>query len=266
MKNNITYILPIHEYNENVKGYLDKLLPTVKESSQNVKDKLFIVGPKQTTTNVKGLAEGYGIQNVTLIDNDETNLFTQINKGVMKCTSKYFCILEYDDVLRPFWPVAAEPYMKENSEASIFMPIVRLYDEKNKVTSFSNEVAWAISFTENMGQIDLKMMENYMDYTLSGALIKTEAFISAGMLKPSLSIAAVYEFLMRMAYKGNKIFVVPKCGYVHTINREGSFYKTETSKITQDEAMFYIKTAKQEYFFDNDRNIKYEKKDDKNKE
>ena len=256
MRSNITFILPLHIYDNTVKGYLTKLFPTIVESCEGTNNKLFIVGPKDVIEKAKDLAPT-GLTSLTLIENDETSVFTQINKGVMKCTTKYFSIIEFDDLLRPFWPKVAETYIDEKKDVSIFMPIVRLYDEKNEVTSFSNEVAWAASFVKdekNIGYLTLAEMENYMDYTLSGAIIKTEDFISAGMLKPSLSIASIYEFLLRMAYKSKKIFVIPKCGYIHTVNRDGSFYKTETAKLSQDEAMFYIKTAKQEYFFDEDRN------------
>ena len=54
---------------------------------------------------------------------------------------------------------------------------------------------------------------------------------------------------------------IPRLGYKHTNLREGSIfwnYKFGDNKITDDEVRFWLDTAKKEYFFTVDRNIKYE--------
>jgi len=54
---------------------------------------------------------------------------------------------------------------------------------------------------------------------------------------------------------------IPRLGYKHMNLREGSIfwnYKYGDLKMTDDEVKFWIQTAKKEYFFVNDRSIKYE--------
>jgi hypothetical protein len=54
---------------------------------------------------------------------------------------------------------------------------------------------------------------------------------------------------------------IPKIGYKHTDLREGSIfwnYKNWSDRLSEDEVRFWIDTAKKEYFFTQDRNIKYE--------
>ena len=258
---NLTYILPVHIYNKDVERYLKRLFSSLENVDSKNKEKLLIIGPAGVLDKVKEIVEKTTLKNTSFIENEDTNIFTQINNGVLKCTTKFFSILELDDEVMPFWPSVAEPYVEAKKDVSLFLPIVHLKDEKNGNSALSNEVAWASSFSDELGYIDLGALENYMDYIISGGICKTEDFISSGMLKPSLSIASTYEFLLRFAYSGKKIYVVPKCGYIHYVNRDGSFYKTETERITNDEAMEYIKLAKKEYFFENDRGSKESKKD-----
>jgi hypothetical protein len=54
---------------------------------------------------------------------------------------------------------------------------------------------------------------------------------------------------------------IPRMGYKHENLREGSIfwnYKFGEDKIVDDEVRFWLNTAKKEYFFNQDRNIKYE--------
>jgi hypothetical protein len=54
---------------------------------------------------------------------------------------------------------------------------------------------------------------------------------------------------------------IPKIGYRHINLREGSIfwnYKNGSEKLSEQEARFWIESAKKEYFFTNQRDIKYE--------
>jgi hypothetical protein len=54
---------------------------------------------------------------------------------------------------------------------------------------------------------------------------------------------------------------IPKLGYKHTNMREGSIfwnYKFGEEQMLEDEVKFWVQAAKKEYFFVNDRNIKYQ--------
>jgi hypothetical protein len=58
-----------------------------------------------------------------------------------------------------------------------------------------------------------------------------------------------------------KIMSIPKIGYKHINLREGSIfwnYKNGDNNLTDEEIRFWVESAKKEYFFINDRAIKYE--------
>ena len=60
---------------------------------------------------------------------------------------------------------------------------------------------------------------------------------------------------------GIKSMSIPRLGYKHTNMREGSIfwnYKNGESVLTDDEVKFWLQTAKKEYFFVDDRSIKYQ--------
>ena len=57
---------------------------------------------------------------------------------------------------------------------------------------------------------------------------------------------------------------IPRLGYKHLNLREGSIfwnYKFGENKMVDNEVRFWIETAKKEYFFKEDRSIKFEDKE-----
>jgi hypothetical protein len=53
---------------------------------------------------------------------------------------------------------------------------------------------------------------------------------------------------------------IPRIGYKHSNMREGSLfwnYKNGTDKMLDEEVKFWVQNAKKEYFFTEDRSIKY---------
>ena len=96
----------------------------------------------------------------------------------------------------------------------------------------------------------------------AGCVIKKSVIEDFGGFKPSIKLTFIYEFLLRLTYNSVSIMTVPKLGYKHTNLREGSIfwnYKFGEEKMTEDEVKFWIQTAKKEYFFVGDRDIKYQR-------
>jgi hypothetical protein len=63
-----------------------------------------------------------------------------------------------------------------------------------------------------------------------------------------------------MTYNSVKMMTIPKLGYKHINMRPDSLfwdYKFGANKISEEEVKFWVSTAKKEYFFTDDRNIKY---------
>lgn len=257
----VTYIIPIVEYNDAVKPFLKRAIKSAEaiDGSKN----FVLVGPTEVVDKAKVEFES----EVDVVYNDEkTDFCSQVNKAAFFCKTPYFSILEFDDVFYHYWQKEALRYAK--SDVSVLLPIEELAEgnepDKLMFHGFANEIAWNAAFSNEekheLGYVDTDELEGYLDFSLSGALIKTEDFISFGGLKPSLKIAACYEFLLRVCHNSKAIYVVPKVGYSHTIGRLDSYTEVAAKEISPEEGKWLIDTAKQEYFFKEDRNKTFENK------
>lgn len=261
---NISYIIPVDDFNEEIETLLERALKSLNAMSNTKKTRVIVVGPNNILDKVSVVCnECKCKQTLIMVPNEDVDVFTQINKGVMQCTTEYFSVLEYDDAFYPYWAKCVERYIKAGENASIYMPINELVDANNPeaIIGTNNEIALANSYTNNyeLGFLDIDSLEDYIEFNVTGAIIKTEDFIAVGRLKPSLKIASWYEFLLRMAYNHKIIRVLPKIGYIHTVGRKNSYSEKMRDVITPEHASFLLTTAKQEYFFKEDRNKSYEK-------
>lgn len=258
----ITIIVPLHEYNEK---YLKRALSSINlgEVKNNKYYEILFVGPAEVCEQAEKLNKTINNFETRSIVNTETDFQTQINKAVFDCVTPYFTILEYDDMYTTNYFKNMQEFIKKHSEYSVILPINEYITTEEEVVSFGNEIALDPSFADTIGVIGLEELQLFMDFNCTGGLFKTEDFISIGGLKKSLKIASWYEFLMRLCYKSKKIYVLPKIGYNHTIDREDSYMSIEQKRITQEEGKFLIDTAKQEYFFKEDRNITFKPQDNR---
>jgi hypothetical protein len=143
----------------------------------------------------------------------------------------------------------------------VFLPVVVETDEKGVFAGFTNEATFAANFTQEIGFLTNDTLQEYQNFQTSGGVIKKQILEDFGYMKPSMKLTFVYEFLLRLTYNSAVIMTVPRLGYKHTNLREGSLfwnYKFGEDKMLEDEVRFWIKTAKQEYFFVDDRAIKYQ--------
>lgn len=252
----LTVIVPIQNYDTETQTLLKRAIDSYKKADDG-KTKLLFIGPKEVIEKVK---EEYKGKNTSYIENENTNFQTQINIAVEKC-GEYFSILEYDDVYTPKWFENVEKYMETNNEASIYLPLtqVLLYEGmENGPIGYVNEAVWATSFSNDLGYLDLEVLTSYMNFNTTGGVFRTDDFKKVGKLKESMKLTFWYEFLMRTLFNGKKIFVIPKVGYIHTLNRKGSLSYIYNETLSNEEADFWIETAKKEYMFKNDRNKTFE--------
>lgn len=256
----VTYIIPLHKYNKKIEALFNKALESVEKVEGNG-DTVCIVGPQKVVDSAKKFVEGknFSGKKIDYVVNDQTDFCSQINKAAFACLTPFFSVLEFDDEYMPYWNRVAQEYAAAEN-ASIVLPITQLV-ENSAVVSLANEIVWTPSFVQDedkeFGVVNSGVLDGFMDFNVTGALIRTEDFITLGGLKPSLKIASWYEFLLRACYNSKKVYVVPKIGYSHTIGREDSYSETMAKELKQEEGSWLIKTAKQEYFFKQDRNKKF---------
>jgi hypothetical protein len=87
--------------------------------------------------------------------------------------------------------------------------------------------------------------------------MKKETYQSYGGFKSNIKLTFIYEFLLRMSYKSCKIMTIPKFGYKHVNQREGSLFYNYRQSINPVEANWWLNKAKSEFYHENDRELSY---------
>jgi GT2 family glycosyltransferase len=258
-KTDITVLIPIHELDESTQSLFEKAIKSV-ENQEMLPQKVMIIVPKGSYVIdlLKKMDYGDIKDIVEIVENDsgDTSFQAQINYGANKVETKYFTILEFDDEMGSIWLRNAHEYIEEKgNEVDVFLPIVIDTDKNNVFAGFTNEAVWVYGFSERMGYLDSEALDNYNSFSIDGMVIKTEVFNEVGGLKTKIKIYFIYEFLLRLAYLGHNIFVIPKFGYKHTNERENSLFYNYKKEIRPDEAKWWQSVAKREYMFKEDRDI-----------
>lgn len=191
----------------------------------------------------------------------EPNFSEQVNYGVRSTNSKWISIFEFDDEYSKIWFDNVKKYSESYPDVDSFLPIVVDTDEKGQFAGFTNEATFALNISSEMGVLTNDTLQTYQNFQISGMVIKKDSFLNFGLLKPSFKLTFGYEFFLRMTHNSIRIMSIPKIGYKHTNLREGSIfwnYKNGDNILSEEEVRFWIDSAKKEYFFINDRAIKYE--------
>ena len=267
MENNIekfdvSVILPIKSAMPfGFEDYFNKCIESLKTQKTQINE-LVIVHTNETTL-VEHLNNfDFGNLNVVKYEwTKEPNFAKQINFGVQSSKSKWISIFEFDDEYSSIWFKNVNEYSKVYSDVDVFLPIVVDTDEKGLFAGFTNEATFAMNISSEMGFLTNETLQQFQNFQISGMVIKKSTFVDWGMLKPSFKLTFGYELFLRLTHNSVKIMSIPRIGYKHVNLRNGSIfwnYKNGQDVLTENEVKFWIDSAKKEYFFINDRAIKFE--------
>ena len=271
-KSNISVIIPIHTVID-LDQYLPKALESVTKNTVQP-DEILIVrcACPEVTEFLSGYDFGDLVNKVRVVETQKTKEFAHmVNSAVEEVNTDYFSILEFDDEYSSIWFKNAVKYIKAYPDVDVFLSHVIDVNEKNEFVGTTNEVTWSLGFVQgmtpeesfsNLGFLDLEALKTFPNFQLSGAVIKKATFEDIGGIKNNVKLSFVYEFLLRMTYNGYKVMTIPKSGYKHMNMRPYSLFwryrNDDRYKLSQDEGKFWMQTAMKEYFFNFDREIKYE--------
>ena len=245
----LVVIIPLHEFSKGVNELLSRAVESVPSDIE-----IRISCKHGLSEKIKKSYKGY--KNVVIyeseLDESPSDFCSLVNQATED--SKWFSILEYDDEYTPIWFDNFKKYADFYSDISVFLPLEDLVDYKDgKFIGMGNEAPWASSFSNELGYIDLDCLQNFFDFYLTGSIFNTADWIELGGLKPLIKLTFWYEFLLRATYKGKKVFVIPKVGYKHKLGRDGSLIEEYKKAIGEKESNFWVKVAKKEYFFKEQR-------------
>ena len=271
-KSNISVIIPIHTVID-LDQYLPKALESVTKNTVQP-DEILIVrcACPEVTEFLSGYDFGDMKKKIRIVETKKTKEFAHmVNSAVEEVKTDYFSILEFDDEYSSIWFKNAVKYIKAYPDVDVFLSHVIDVNEKNEFVGTTNEVTWSLGFVQgmtpeesfsNLGFLDLEALKTFPNFQLSGAVIKKATFEDIGGIKNNVKLSFVYEFLLRMTYNGYKVMTIPKSGYKHMNMRPYSLFwryrNDDRYKLSQNEGKFWMQTAMKEYFFNFDREIKYE--------
>ena len=261
-KLNLSIILPIKSaLAKDFDEYFESAIKSLKIQKTTFNELIIVhTQEEQLVTKLKNY--DFESLNVKLIEYvGEPSFQKQISFGVEQSESQWISFFEFDDEYSNIWFDNVLKYSEIYPDVDAFLPIVVDVDNKGTFAGFTNEATFAANFTQEVGFLTNDTLQNYQNFQTAGSVFKKEIIEDFGGFKPSIKLTFIYEFLLRLTYNSVSIMTIPKLGYKHTNMREGSIfwnYKFGESVMTEDEVKFWIQTAKREYFFVEDRAIKYE--------
>ena len=253
----ITTIIPVHKFDDEVKTLLETSVKSFVETSKNNPSDLMFVGPKEVLEQVKAL----NLHEAEYVENEETWFSAQINAAAKKVKTDYFAILEYDDEFTPIWFDNVVKYINTGDDIAVYLPLTEVFDYQHKAEGpigYVNEAVWASSFSEKLGHFDNECLQDYLIFNTTGGVFRTKDFIEVGGLKESMKLSFWYEFLLRAINKKKDVFVIPKVGYFHIVNRNGSLATEYAQNMSDRESEFWVELARKEYLYKTDRKKTYE--------
>lgn len=260
MSNSISVILPVHKLTDETKVLFSRAIQSIVDQ-KTVPEKLLVVAPSSNLELITYLeAFEWKELDVTIIKNDgEFDFSSQINLGVSKSTTEWFSILELDDEYSNIWFDNVVKYKAVYGDVDVFLPVIIDVNDKEEFIGFTNEAVWAAEFSDIMGHLDLNCLLKYQNFNFDGMVMKKSIYEENGGLKPSMKLTFIYEFFLRMTNLSVNMMVIPRFGYKHINQREGSLFSDYKTSLTPDEARWWMATAKKEYYHTTDRNITYSK-------
>lgn len=261
-KISVSVILPIKSSKtKDFEDFFGKAIESLQKQIVQIEELVIVHSAEESLINY--LTEyNFGDLNVTkLLWEGPTNYASQVNFGIKNAKCDWVSLFEFDDEYAPIWFKNVKLYMESFPSVEMFLPVVVDVDDKLSFVGFTNEATFAANFTPEIGKLTNDTLQSYQNFQTAGSVFKKQLIEDFGGFKSSIKLTFVYEFLLRMTYNSVSIMTIPRLGYKHLNLREGSIfwnYKLGDEKMVENEVRFWLDSAKKEYFFKDDRSIKYE--------
>ena len=258
----LSVILPIKSSKaKDFDEYFEKAISSLKNQTVGFEE-LVIVHTQEESLIDHLNSYDFGDLNVTkLLWDKDPSYASQVNYGIENAKGTWVSLFEFDDEYSSIWFKNVQKYVESFPDVQMFLPVVVETDEKGLFAGFTNEATFAANFSQEMGILTNDTLQEYQNFQTAGSVLKKSIIEDFGGFKPSVKLTFIYEFLLRLTYNSISIMTIPRLGYKHVNLREGSIfwnYKFGEDKMIEDEVKFWIQTAKREYFFTDDRSIKYQ--------
>ena len=257
----LTIILPIKSaLAKDFEEYFGKAISSIQNQKVSVSELLIVATVEEQLNSYLDSYDFGELKMRKVIWDKEPSYGNQVNFGIESSNTKWVSLFEFDDEYANIWFDNVNKYINYYPHIQAFLPVVVDTDEKGIFAGFTNEAVFAANFSQEMGFLTNDVLQDYQNFQSSGMVFQKSVYDDFGGFKSSIKLTFVYEFLLRLTYNSVQIMTIPRLGYKHTNMREGSVfwnYKFGNEKMVDDEVKFWVQTAKKEYFFRDDRTIKY---------
>jgi len=246
----VTVVLPIksslpRDFDE----YFGRAIQSLQNQKTGFKELLIVASQEEQLNNYLNEFDFGDLPNRIIKWDGESNFANQVNFGIENSSSEWITVFEFDDEYSAIWFDNVKKYATYYPSVQSFMPVVVDVDEKGVFAGFTNEA------------LTNETLQDYQNFQTAGSVIKKSVIEDFGGFKGSIKLTFVYEFLLRLTHNNVKIMTVPRVGYQHLNFREDSLFwlykNDDTNKLSEDEAKFWLETAKKEFFFKNKRDVTY---------
>jgi len=261
---NLTTIIPVNKITSDELNLLETALKSINEQQDvETPNKVIVIHTSEIDDLITEFSKKtFEKLEIKYISNDgSTSISNQINTAIASVETEYFSYLEFDDEFTTFYFKHVNDYIQNFKDVSLFLPLtIDIIKANNSFVRYGNAEAFARDVTEVQGYVTHDTLRKMPIFnSISGGIFKLVDFIELGKLKENIKYSFIYEYLLRITNQDQKIMVIPKLGYLHTIDRTNSFgVSLSNSDITKEEHTFWFETAQKEFHFTKvDRKVEY---------
>lgn len=271
--NDLTIIIPIHEFKDEYVPQLKDAVESVNEASELYKSNGMVHCNIICPDAEVGEKWAEAVRDIKIIDNMpltvayptspiNSDFCSIVNWGVENYVkTPHFSILEFDDQYSSKWFCLAKKYYDHHQDVTLMLPVNILIDGKYPL-GLCNEMAlsgaFAASSEDGLGYVSNEALHNNGGFNVTGGIFNTEDFKSINKYKPSIEVAFNYELLLRITHNKLKVYVAPHFGYYHLVGRDGSMDSINREKYSEQEMHRWHEVARSESAFNKERQIKKE--------
>ena len=258
----LSVILPIKSSKaKDFDEYFEKAISSLKNQTVGFEELVIVHTQEESLIDHLNSYDFRDLNVTKLLWDKDPSYANQVNYGIKNAKGTWVSLFEFDDEYSSIWFKNVQKYVESFPDVQMFLPVVVETDEKGLFAGFTNEATFAANFSQEMGILTNDTLQEYQNFQTAGSVFKKSIVEDFGGFKPSIKLTFIYELLLRLTYNSVSIMTIPRLGYKHVNLREGSVfwnYKFGVDKMIEDEVKFWIQTAKREYFFTDDRSIKYQ--------
>jgi hypothetical protein len=197
---------------------------------------------KETLESLVALTGKADLQTVFIQVSDKEKEETLINEEISKIEEEieYVCIVKNGSIFKNTFAKTVEDYITNPNV--VYLPLVEYHGVSGETTGFKgflNSSLWKPYFTENIGELDLKLSKRGVDLTIYGAIIPVN-ILKNNKFKSTIPYYSYFEWFNRIINKGVTVVGIPRVVVK-------SMFDYELQSLSKEDKIAFFKQAQEDY-------------------